>query len=64
MSSKPILPPTYASNPMIEIAWNGWYRKQCEQKGTQEKHKECVIILSLVYDPWLKRLRPIESSQK
>jgi len=62
MSGALKLPPNYASLPLIQIAWNGWFRKQCEQ--TQDKPKDCAIILSLVYDPVLKRLRPIESSQK
>jgi len=62
MSSKIKLPPNYASLPLIQIAWNGWFRKQCEL--VKEQPKDCAIILSLVYDPWLKRLRPIEASQK
>ena len=58
------LPANYMNLPIIQIAWNGWFREQCTKKEVEEKHKECALILSLVYDPGLRRLRPIESSQK
>jgi len=59
--TKPLLPSNYKESAIIQISWNGFYRKQCEQNP---KVKECPIILSLIYDPVLERLRPAEISPK
>jgi len=64
MSSPLTLPPNYATNPLIEISWNGFLREQCQIKGAKEKHKDCKVILSLIYDPTVRRLIPIWSSPK
>jgi len=57
-----ILPPNYKENTLIQIGWNGFWRKQCEVSPI--KLKECPLILSLVYDPHLKRLVPADISSK
>ena len=59
--TKQLLPPNYKESLTIQIGWNGFWRKQCEHTPTV---KECPIILSLIYDPVLGRLRPADTSPK
>ena len=63
-STKSILPPNFKESTMIQIGWNGYWRKQCEQLTDYSKNKDCAIIMSLVYDPVTKKLIPANVSTK
>lgn len=53
------------SDSRIQIAWNGIWRKRCEQPRVPEQYKqECKLVLALLYDPTLKRLVPAEHSSR
>lgn len=57
--------PLPISDPRIQIAWNGIWRKRCEQPRIPEQHQqECKLVLALFYDPALKRLVPAEHSSR
>jgi hypothetical protein len=56
------LPSNFKENPFIQIGWNNFWRQQCEISVL--RLKECPLILSMVYDPHLKELVPINSSSK
>ena len=63
-STKSILPRDYKESALIQIGWNGYWRKQCEQLVDHSKSKDCAIIMSLVYDPITKKLIPANVSSK
>ena len=63
-STKSILPPNFKESTIVQIGWNGYWRKQCEQLTDYSKSKDCAIIMSLVYDPVAKRLIPANVSTK
>jgi len=60
-SERQILPPNYKDSLAFQIGWNGFWRQLCEQNP---KVNECSVILSLIYDPTIGRLRTTEMSLK
>ena len=57
--------PLPISDSRIQIAWNGVWRKLCEQPHISKEHKqECRIVLALIYDSELKRLIPVNHSSR
>ena len=65
MSTQPSLFKLPIADARIQIAWNGFYVKQCELPSIANKYaRDCSVVLSLTYDPALKRLVPRNMSPK